>query len=190
MLGDGHPGDDLLLKMVRVAAIVEGADRGVPVARDTSLSEAKASGAGDRPRTGYLNLGKVALYQVSYARSCGFRFYVFSTTPSDSGAASATTDRTRAEYSSTRARERAGSRVDAMTWQSGRSASGTTRTQPPSTNTFTPSVRSTRSLRCFSIIVRITRPLTSHGQNSTAVRCDTGGMRALSAPRDVPVCAS
>ena len=26
-------------------------------------------GAGDRPRTGYLNLGKVALYQVSYARS-------------------------------------------------------------------------------------------------------------------------
>ena len=74
MLGDGHPGDDLLLKMVRVAAIVEGADRGVPVARDTSLSTAKANGAGDRPRTGYLNLGKVALYQVSYARSCGFRF--------------------------------------------------------------------------------------------------------------------
>src|SRR5712691_3462978 len=26
-------------------------------------------GAGDRSRTGYLNLGKVALYQVSYARS-------------------------------------------------------------------------------------------------------------------------
>src|ERR1700682_5461037 len=26
-------------------------------------------GAGDRPRTGYLNLGKVALYQVSYARA-------------------------------------------------------------------------------------------------------------------------
>src|SRR4030081_2519557 len=26
------------------------------------------NGAGDRPRTGYLNLGKVALYQVSYAR--------------------------------------------------------------------------------------------------------------------------
>src|SRR6266852_9492074 len=77
---------------------------GVPVARDTSLSTAKANGAGDRPRTGYLNLGKVALYQVSYARSCGFRFYVFSTTPSDSGAASATTDRTSAEYSSTRAR--------------------------------------------------------------------------------------
>jgi hypothetical protein len=44
------------------------------VARDMSLSEAKANGAGDRPRTGYLNLGKVALYQVSYARSCGFRF--------------------------------------------------------------------------------------------------------------------
>jgi hypothetical protein len=33
-----------------------------------------ANGAGDRPRTGYLNLGKVALYQVSYARSADFRF--------------------------------------------------------------------------------------------------------------------
>src|SRR6266478_3938569 len=42
---------------------------GVPVARDMSLSAAKADGAGDRPRTGYLNLGKVALYQVSYARA-------------------------------------------------------------------------------------------------------------------------
>src|SRR5207248_3420575 len=31
-------------------------------------------GAGDRPRTGYLNLGKVALYQVSYARSAEPRF--------------------------------------------------------------------------------------------------------------------
>ena len=30
-------------------------------------------GAGDRSRTGYLNLGKVALYQVSYARA-NYRF--------------------------------------------------------------------------------------------------------------------
>src|SRR5260221_4244832 len=29
----------------------------------------RANGAGDRSRTGYLNLGKVALYQVSYARA-------------------------------------------------------------------------------------------------------------------------
>src|SRR5207245_1188902 len=76
--------------------------------------------------------------------------HVFSTTPSDSGAASATTERTSAEYSSTSAAERTGSSVDAMMWYSGRSASGTTSTQPPSTNTFTPSVRSTRSLRCFA----------------------------------------
>jgi hypothetical protein len=32
------------------------------------------NGAGDRPRTGYLNLGKVALYQVSYARATRKRF--------------------------------------------------------------------------------------------------------------------
>src|SRR6266853_1763173 len=33
--------------------------------------EREKHGAGDRPRTGYLNLGKVALYQVSYARAPG-----------------------------------------------------------------------------------------------------------------------
>ena len=57
-------------------------------------------------------------------------------------------------------------------------------------NTFTPSVRSTRSRRCRSIIVRITRPLTSHGQNATAVRCVTAGIRERSEPSDVPVFAS
>jgi hypothetical protein len=71
-------------------------------------------GAGDRPRTGYLNLGKVALYQVSYARPTSPRFYV-STTASTRGAISSTTDRTKPEYSSTSARDRAASRVDAMT---------------------------------------------------------------------------
>src|SRR5207253_10281732 len=123
-------------------------------------------------RTGYLNLGKVALYQVSYARTREWILgvQVFSTTPSDSGAASVTTERTSAEYSSTREDDLAGSSVEAMMWYSGRSASGTTSTQPPSTNTLTPSVRSTRSLRCLSIMVRMTRPLMSHGQNSTAER--------------------
>jgi hypothetical protein len=34
-----------------------------------SLSAARANGAGDGLRTRYLDLGKVALYQVSYSRS-------------------------------------------------------------------------------------------------------------------------
>ena len=38
------------------------------------LAPNELNGAGDRPRTGYLNLGKVALYQVSYARSAEDRF--------------------------------------------------------------------------------------------------------------------
>ena len=58
-----------------------------------------------------------------------------------------------------------------------------------STNTFTPSVRSTLSFRCRSIIVRITRPFTSQGQNSTAILCVTCGIRARSVPSDVPVLA-
>src|SRR5207245_3784575 len=49
---------------------------------------------------------------------------VFSTTPSDSGAATVTTERTSAEYSSTSDDDLAGSRVEAMMWYSGRSASG------------------------------------------------------------------
>ena len=57
-------------------------------------------GAGDEPRTRYLNLGKVALYQVSYSRT-NCEFYV-STTASACGAASATTERTSCEYSLTR----------------------------------------------------------------------------------------
>ena len=46
-----------------------------PAGHDLGRSLAGSEiGAGDRPRTGYLNLGKVALYQVSYARSLGLRF--------------------------------------------------------------------------------------------------------------------
>jgi hypothetical protein len=41
--------------------------------RRKSSAAGKVSGAGDRPRTGYLNLGKVALYQVSYARAAGIK---------------------------------------------------------------------------------------------------------------------
>ena len=33
-------------------------------------------GAGDRIRTGDINLGKVALYQLSYSRSVGLTFIV------------------------------------------------------------------------------------------------------------------
>jgi len=51
---------------------------------------------------------------VSYARPTSPRFYV-STTASTRGAISSTTDRTNPEYSSTSARDRAASRVDAMT---------------------------------------------------------------------------
>src|SRR5712692_1099481 len=146
-------------------------------------------GAGDEARTRYLNLGKVALYQVSYSRADGSRFYV-STTASTCGAISSTTDRTNPEYSSTSPRDLAASRVDAMTWYSGRSASGTTSTQPSSKNTFTPSVRSTRSRRCLSIIARITRPFTSHGQNTTADSCATSGIRARNEDRLPRVFAS
>ena len=49
---------------------------GAPISR-SEMSGAPISrsemGAGDRSRTGYLNLGKVALYQVSYARA-NYRF--------------------------------------------------------------------------------------------------------------------
>src|SRR5260370_948086 len=48
--------------------------------------------------------------------------HVFSTTPSDSGADSATTDRTNAAYPSTRARDCIASRVDAMMEHSARPA--------------------------------------------------------------------
>src|SRR4030081_1772367 len=56
-----------------------------------SMSGGELERAGDGPRTRYLNLGKVALYQVSYSRAAAsdFRRYVFSTTPSDAGAPSA-----------------------------------------------------------------------------------------------------
>jgi hypothetical protein len=35
----------------------------------SEIERSEIEQAGDRSRTGYLNLGKVALYQVSYARA-------------------------------------------------------------------------------------------------------------------------
>src|SRR5258708_16648482 len=63
-----------------------------------------------------------------------------STTASACGAASATTERTSSEHSVTRRPDRAPSNVDAMMGYSGRSAPGTTRTQPPPPKTFPPSL--------------------------------------------------
>ena len=55
-----------------VPAVIGGvavAVRGAGVLDRHGLCDRGNGGAGDRPRTGYLNLGKVALYQVSYART-------------------------------------------------------------------------------------------------------------------------
>src|SRR5712671_254509 len=166
-----------------------GAGLSVDVSRAKSPSAIWQAGDGDRTR--YLNLGKVALCQMSYSRATSILFESYvSTTPSAWGAISVVADLTRAEYSSTSAADFTGSRVDAMMWYSGLSASGTTSTHPPSTNTLTPSVRSTLSLMCFSIIVRITRPFTSQGQNSTAVRCATAGILCCRLSSEAPLWAS
>src|SRR5207245_6366980 len=59
-----------LLEKGRISAGRKAPNRTV-VAREGALEDnpEDEGGAGDRSRTGYLNLGKVALYQVSYARS-------------------------------------------------------------------------------------------------------------------------
>ena len=44
-----------------------------------TLGEGLEVGAGDRIRTGDIDLGKVALYQLSYSRSKGMNFYFHTT---------------------------------------------------------------------------------------------------------------
>jgi hypothetical protein len=45
-------------------------DKAAPVSRDSEVERSETeAGAGDGLRTRYLDLGKVALYQVSYSRS-------------------------------------------------------------------------------------------------------------------------
>src|SRR5439155_25122981 len=95
--GSGLPAFDELLELRRRCTRIPGRDAepihgaeedahrslensspGVP--RTTLAAHSRGGhGAGDRPRTCYLNLGQAALYQASYTRSREYRFQISTT---------------------------------------------------------------------------------------------------------------
>lgn len=60
--------------MARIVSVLTAPWRALERAPRIGLSKTELSGAGDEARTRYLNLGKVALYLVSYSRSADHRF--------------------------------------------------------------------------------------------------------------------